>query len=349
MVTIKRKYLLIVAPGEKTRGGITAVINTYKSTFLWNKWNLKWIETYKDSSPLVKLGYFLKGFLSYLFYLPNCNLIHIHLSWPTSAKRKLAFVLFANLFKKKIIIHLHSGSEPIINNNSKWVYRCIFKNSTCTLVLADSIKNQLLKYYKFRDIKVLYNSCPIIKNEPAVDKTKTILFAGTLNKNKGYLDLLKAFSLIHSKYPDWKIILAGNGEIEKAKFESVKFGIEKQVILTGWITGREKEKLFQEASIFCLPSYTEGFPMAVLDAWSYGIPVITTPVGGIIDIIVDEVNGLTFTPGDSDELSKKIENLITNKILYNKLSDASLRLSKDQFSLENISCRLDLIYESYIN
>lgn len=75
----------------------------------------------------------------------------------------------------------------------------------------------------------------------------------------------------------------------------------------GWVSGEAKDNAFKEAMIFCLPSYAEGFPMSVLDAWSYGLPVITTPVGGIPDVAQDGVNMLLFNPGDIDMLAKQMK------------------------------------------
>jgi len=88
--------------------------------------------------------------------------------------------------------------------------------------------------------------------------------------------------------------------------------------------------------------------MAILDAWSYRLPVITTPVGGIPDIIMDGINGLIFKQGDIIALSLKMEELINNKKLRDELSKASKSLIENEFSLFEISKELNEIYKSLI-
>jgi glycosyltransferase involved in cell wall biosynthesis len=149
-------------------------------------------------------------------------------------------------------------------------------------------------------------------------------------------------------FPKWKLVFAGNGEIAKAQSLAIDHRISEQVEFLGWVNGVEKDAVFQEANIFCLPSYAEGFPMAVLDAWSYGLPVITTPVGGLPDILEDGVNSLVFVPGDIQELSKCLKLLIENPELKTKISKKSLELSEEYFSVSKITQRLDSIYTKLI-
>ena len=280
----------------------------------------------------------------YLILLQQCKIVHIHLSWSTSALRKFPFSLCAYILKKKTIVHLHSGADTIIQGKYQNVYRFIFSHSNCTVFLANVIKDQMIKKYKFRSIAVLYNACPIVINNVKIMKTKTILFSSALYKNKGYLDLIKAFSVISYKHLDWKIVFAGKGEIEKGRALAKKLGINQQVVFTGWISGKEKEKFFQEASIFCLPSYDEGFPMAVLDAWAYGLPVITTPVGGLPDVLIQGVNALVFEPGDVEMLPTHLNELIINESLRQRISEESIKLSQGSFNLETISAQLSKLY-----
>lgn len=173
-----------------------------------------------------------------------------------------------------------------------------------------------------------------------------ILYAGTVNERKGYADLIKAIAKIAKSFPDWKVVFAGNGEIERGQSLAKELGIESQIEFAGWVSGSEKDALFRKASIFCLPSYAEGFPMAVLDAWAYGLPVIATPVGGIPDVAIDGENMLLFTPGDINELAENICKLITDTNLRGKIANASTEFAKSKFNVSTINRQLGKIYES---
>lgn len=176
-----------------------------------------------------------------------------------------------------------------------------------------------------------------------------ILYAGTVTERKGYADLIRGFAKIAKSFPDWEVVFAGNGEIEQGMKLAKKFGIENQTEFAGWVTGKEKDVLFRHASIFCLPSYAEGFPMAVLDAWAYGLPVITTPVGGIPDVAVDGKNMLLFNPGDTDKLAENLEKLISDESLRGKISKASIEFANGQFNINSINKKLGKIYDSLIS
>ena len=140
--------------------------------------------------------------------------------------------------------------------------------------------------------------------------------------------------------------LAGNGEIDNAKSLIRKYGLETQVKLLGWGSGKNKDLAFRNASIFCLPSYSEGFPMGVLDAWAYHLPVVTTPVGGLPDVAVEGENCLLFNPGDIDLLAKQLNRLIDDASLHHKLAEASARFADEQFNINELSKQLEKIYLS---
>ena len=86
--------------------------------------------------------------------------------------------------------------------------------------------------------------------------------------------------------------------------------------------------------------------MAVLDAFAYGLPVITTPVGGIPDIAVDGQNMLLFNPGDIDGLSEQMSQLISDANLRDKLSKASLQLANTTFNISTINRQIGELYFS---
>ncbi len=341
--------VLVVATSHKTRGGITAVVNAHKQGKQWNRYNCKWIETHIDCSRLQSIWYLLKAIVSYAVLLPKASIVHIHLSEPTSALRKLFFFFFANILKKKILVHFHAFSpDSTIRGKFSWIYKYIFRHSTRVIVLSQKWKKDVYDTFQNDNIEVIYNPCTSKVSTMSYAKEKKILFAGTINERKGYADLIKAFAMIAAKYPDWKVVFAGNGEINQGKELAEKLNIAPQCEFLGWISNEEKDKVFKQATIFCLPSYAEGFPMAVLDAWSYGLPVITTPVGGIPDIAVDKKNMLLFEVGNIEHLAECIELLITDLELFQKLEKASFDFSKNEFNVDRINQQIESMYKFLI-
>lgn len=339
--------ILIVATSHKTRGGITSVILSHQKGNQWNEHCCNWIETHIDKGVICKLFYLLKAWFTFILILPWYDLVHIHISEPPSAIRKCMFMWWAKIWNKKTIVHFHSfSSDTTIRSKYSTIYRYLFSKADSVLVLSNYWKNEINDIFSLGDkVKILFNPCPGKFSNVQYKKKNNILYAGTINVRKGYTDLIIAFSRISNKYPNWNLIFAGNGEIEKGKQLVKKLGIESQVCFLGWVNGEAKDKAFKEASIFCLPSYAEGFPMAVLDAWAYGLPVVSTPVGGLPDIAIENENILLFTPGDITSLAKQLEILILDNNLRNKISNGSSLLSQTTFSEKSINTQLGELYK----
>lgn len=288
----------------------------------------------QDGGVFTKLSYLLRGFLQFLWNLPFYDIVHIHTSEPPSALRKVLFMAVSKLLGKKVIVHFHSFSvDTTIKSKYQWVYRYLFGKADCVLVLSKYWQDELCDTFGFNEdkVKVLYNPCTIEVSNKVYPKKKEILYAGTVNARKGYADMINAFARVADKHRDWSIVFAGNGEIEEGKALASCLGIDKQTIFLGWVRGNDKDKAFKEASIFCLPSYAEGFPMGVLDAWAYGLPVITTPVGGIPDIAKDGKNCLLFNPGDTNILAEQMDKMMSSETLRIDIAKESSELAKGIF------------------
>ena len=336
--------VLVISTSRKTRGGITAVLKLYEQSKMWQQYHCRWVETHRDGNSIRKIWYYIRGCVEYALCLPFYDIVHFHISLPLTVVRKYPLFKLAKMLGKKTLIHLHCGSQ--INDLWNDKYQCLFEQCDCGILLSDRLKRIIEEHVGMSDkLKVVYNPCPIITNVNRYEKRNIILFSGTLYEGKGYKDLIRAFAKIAKRYTDWKITLAGNGEVEEARELADELKIAGQVEMLGWVTDESKHKAFSEAKVLCLPSYAEGFPMAVLDAWAYGLPVITTPVGGIPDVAADGENTLLFQPGDVDTLSDKLELLIKDEGLRARLSEESMKMAKGKFNLNTIAEQVARIYD----
>lgn len=337
--------VLVLSTSRNTRGGITSVLKIYEKSDMWHKYHCRWIGTHRDGNGLRKIWYFARACVQFFFFLPFYNIVHFHISLPTTVKRKYPLFKIARLFGKKTVLHLHCGSQ--IDNIWNDKYQYMFEHCDCGILLSLSLKHKIEgKIGVCEKLKVIYNPCPIVTNTNKYEKKKAILFSGTLYEGKGYKDLIYAFAKVAKAFPDWKIVFAGNGEMETARNIAKELGISDRIELLGWVSGEDKHRAFTEASALCLPSYAEGFPMAVLDAWAYGLPVLTTPVGGIPDIADDGKNMLLFTPGDIDELAKCLDKIMRDEQLRLDLTKESEKLAVSLFNVNTICKQVGDIYES---
>lgn len=141
--------------------------------------------------------------------------------------------------------------------------------------------------------------------------------------------------------------MCGNGDYKPEIDKLIKdYALFQQVELPGWIQDDQKRKYYQNAYAYCMCSYLEGLPMSVLEAMSYGIPIITTPVGCLQEFLVDKESALFFDYGNIDELATALETLIENESLRNKIANNGYSLVKENFDTEVICKKLSYIYDS---
>jgi glycosyltransferase involved in cell wall biosynthesis len=117
---------------------------------------------------------------------------------------------------------------------------------------------------------------PVFMEKPDCE-VKTALFLSRIHPKKGILELLRAWKRLAPK--DWRLVLAGNddgGHLAAVESEIRILGLGDQVSNEGAAFGEKKERLFREADVFLLPSYSENFGIVVTEALSYGVPVLTT-------------------------------------------------------------------------
>ena len=340
--------VLVVATSRKTRGGITSVVKAHEPGEHWKKYHCRWIQTHRDGPAWRKVWYLVTALIEYMLLLPWYDIVHIHVATTQSARRKKIFFVLAKLLHKKTIWHFHPSNEKFLYEPAnKKLYRNLFSKADLVLVLSEQWRRWVKDALGLTEhIEVLYRPCPMIEPKREL-KQKEILFARSIIPRKGYADLIRGFAKIAAFYPEWKVIFAGNGEIEKVKAITKECGVEEQIEFLGWVNGSAKDLAFQRASIYCLASDGEGFPMGVLDAWAYGIPCVVAPVGGLPDIVVDGENALVFPVGDVDMLARQLEKMISDNILRKKISNASLDLAKTTFNIVYINKKLDEIYARF--
>lgn len=176
-----------------------------------------------------------------------------------------------------------------------------------------------------------------------------LLYVGRISELKGLHILVKALQHLQQSVclviigpPDWDTAYHQNllNLIEK---ENQK-GVHKVEYL-GPMEQSEIVKWYQKASLLILPSFTEGFPVTILEALSCQTPVIATPVGGISEIIKNHQTGILIPPGDTNSLAKAINFLLKNEDVRLKMACEGRKLVREKYSLETACKKLCSIYK----
>lgn len=170
------------------------------------------------------------------------------------------------------------------------------------------------------------------------------LFLGRLNKDKGILDLLKAFELVNHKHPKSVLMLVGRDEENLLPIIEKNPLFNKSIFYQNFTT--QPEQYMNMADVFCLPSYREGFGSVIIEAAACGTPSIGSNIYGISDAIEDKRSGLLSNVADSEHLAGKMNFMIENKKILQEFSNYGLKRVRDSFDEDKVSQDLVLFYEN---
>jgi glycosyltransferase involved in cell wall biosynthesis len=354
---VSEKVLVIGPQYKDHRGGMGALIAVQKDYYT----TFNFIPTYQCySNNLLKVLFFIQQLGKIIWYLTfhrEIKVLHVHSAKDGSIYRKLIVILIAKMvFKKKIINHLHSGAYNNIYNSSSSFKRMIlmkyFKMSDATFTVSTRWKEYISTQFKLNAVYLINNIVPAVNIEKSnKDNHREVkfLFLGLIGDNKGIFDLLQV--LIDNKEDllgKACLLVGGNGEVDKMKKIVSENGLGEIVEFKGWVSGIEKQRLLQEADIYILPSYSEGMPISILEAMSYGMPIISTDVGGIPEIVQENVNGKIIKPGDLKELYKAIEFYLSSPGKIQCHGIESLKIIKEYFP-DAVIPKIETVYKSLVS
>jgi glycosyltransferase involved in cell wall biosynthesis len=172
-------------------------------------------------------------------------------------------------------------------------------------------------------------------------KTWTLFTASSLIPRNGIDTLIDAVALLPSSL-SWKLLIAGDGPlIKNLKLKTKNFKIQSKVKFLGRVANHDIPKLLSESDLFIRPSRHEGFGISFLEAMASGVPVIATPVGGIVDFVTDQKTGLLVPPDNPQAIAGAIVKLTSNKNLYLHLQGHAMDLARKHYNWDNIARQVE--------
>jgi phosphatidyl-myo-inositol dimannoside synthase len=183
----------------------------------------------------------------------------------------------------------------------------------------------------------------------------TILFVGRLVERKGVGYLIDAVAQLPAAIPA-RLVVIGDGP-DRASLEARARASSSvhPIEFRGWVTPAALDEAYRSATVFALPAVvdergdTEGLGMVLLEAMSYHVPVVTTALGGITDIVQDGENGLIVPPNDAAALSAALARLVTDRDMVRRLGVGALQVIERRFSWPRIIDQFAAIYDALSN
>lgn len=345
-----KQVLMVGIDYKHCPGGMSSVVQYYEPYF--NK--LQYVPTYRYSNAFLRLVYFFSAICKIFFLLifnRGIKIIHIHTAADGSFTRARIVINISRFFRKKILLHCHASrfkdfysesdnKEKILNTISKVNQLVVLSKSWKDWFTAIGIPND--------KIFVLNNLTSVPKiRKISRDGKVHLLFLGLLGQRKGIFDILKAINNKQELLRNQLVFKIGGNTHEKElvkKIEEYKLG--DFVHFEGWVSGEKKRDLLNWADVYILPSYNEGLPIGILEAMSYGCAIISSPVGGIPEVVKNGKNGILVEPGNIED----IEDAIREVLNINKrriMSQYSREIVKDYLP-ESVMGNLVKLYNSLL-
>ena len=274
-----------------------------------------------------------------------------------SAVRKYFYARLAAAFSCPVICHFHTGS--FVNQYSsaspgvRLFVRRLIDLADWIICVSFQLQTQLIRLFEVSKISVIPNLVCIPNLEPKGRILKNapinLTYIGTIKRAKGIFDLIPIFQKIVRNYPGIVLNIAGKGDTSYLASLIREFHLSESVRMLGWVNATERDNLLRNTHIFVMPSYAEGLPMSILEAMSYGIPIVASDVGGIPEVVSHERCGFLSRPGDSATLYQHLTILIEKEDVRNSLGNQARKDVAAKCSLFRVVSQMDIIYSSLFN
>lgn len=309
-----QNILTIGCECKKPRGGIAYVLHTYMNDIFSP---FKFVANSGEGGKIAKVWQMLRAYVKCEVRErqdKDLKVVHIHTASNNCFRRSTLFIRQAKRLGKHVVLHIHGGAfREYYKSSPKFVDKHL-QMCDAIIALSETWRHFFEDELGYEQTYIVNNVIPIPQPVHSKQDNRThLLFLGLITEEKGIFDLLNC---IHRHSKEWKgklvLHVGGNGKTNLLVEEIKRLRLEDIVYFEGWVSGSQKSRLLSEADAFILPSYTEGLPISILEAMSYGLPVLATPVGGIPEIIQQNKQGLLFTPGDMDMMERAIRQIINN-------------------------------------
>jgi len=354
-------------------GGVAAYYQALLRSSLPQKVDLSFVQTSTNKRLLAQSGKFT--FSNLTSAIADCwrftravmrhrpQLSHIATAFGLSFVKHSLCVVVARLFGSKVLLHPHCGFSALYSNQPRWwqwYFRQVIRLTNGVITLSGEW-NQLNQAVPGCPIYFLPNAIDlktykgIFQDQEAIRRNSSplkVLYLGYLGKNKGTFDLIDAAKKAISEKIPIVFNLFGDdmeiGDTSLIKKNIDQAGLDHVVTVHPFADGEKKLDAFRNADVFAYPSYSEGMPMAVIEAMACGLPIIATKVGGLPDLVKDGSNGILVEVQNPDQLANAFRLLSSNSDLRTTMRRNSFQSAFENYDMEMLVLKLVGIYNQVL-
>jgi glycosyltransferase involved in cell wall biosynthesis len=282
----------------------------------------------------------------------RCTVVHLNPSLMyRSLIRDAVFLLIAKMLRRRVIVFFHGWDCRLQVRIERYLlplFRNSFLRADTIIVLAQDFKRFLERVGYIRPI--------IVETTTVDDRAFTvgrrqseslhfnILYLARLERAKGIYETIDAYRILKATHQCATLTIAGDGPEGKSVREYVNGLHDSDINLLGFVRGPEKEGAFIAADVYCLPSWSEGLPISVLEAMAYGLPIVTRPVGGIKDFFEQGRMGFLSEGRDPAMFAEYFALLLHDPELRRQIGACNRIFAGERFAASKVAGRLETIY-----
>lgn len=293
--------------------------------------------------------------------LYKIELLHVHYAIPHAYAGYMAKQMLADEgINLPMITTLHGTDITLVGNHPFYKTAVTFSINKSDFVtsVSQSLKEDTIKLFNIKnEIQVIPNFIELDKNtiDPSIscrrsvmatEKERIITHISNFRKVKRIPDVIEIFYKIQKQIPA-KLMMVGDGpEKEKAEYLCQELGIQDKVIFFG--NSNEIDKILSYTDLFLLPSETESFGLAALEAMAWSVPVISSNSGGLSEVNFNGISGYLSDVGNTDEMAENALKILKDTATLNRFKENSLSIAQ-KFDIKNILPLYEELYEKAIN
>ena len=308
-----------------------------------------------SASFLTMLAYVLAGLATGLplVWRMRPQVIHTHFAVPSGA---LAFAL-SLLTGVPYILTAHLGDVPggVPEKTAFWLRwimpftKPIWKRAKRVAAVSEFTRQLALKHYPV-DIRVIPNGVDFMhlaSDHVELNAPPRIVFAGRFVHQKNPLAIIRVLSTL--KDVEWTCSMMGDGPMQEEVLREIeKHGMKDRFHLPGWVTPEDVLGAFSRSDILFMPSYSEGLPVVGVQALVKGLAIVASRIGGFLDLVDDDVNGLLVDVEDEAKFASVLRDLLTNREHLMRCRRASLAKARS-FDIQTIVDQYEAMMEDVVN
>jgi glycosyltransferase involved in cell wall biosynthesis len=363
----KPRVLVIAALGDPPYvGGIQNVVDTLLHSELSETFEFSVFDTYRVPDP--ERTWFAKA--SYAARLPilcwarlwetRPDVVHIHFCSKVDFWKHAICLRVSRAYGAKTVFHLHGGTFDAfyeeMNQMEKSLTKRIFGFSDCVIALSDYWKGFLSQLVSPDRICILNNPIDCESLSPgtrAPDPDQpTLLLLGSLGRRKGHYDVLKALPLVVKRHPRVKVLFAGADEDLGASENLLRLtreaDLSQHLEFLGPISFEPKVELLRTSTMMILPSHGENMPISVLEAMAARMPVVSTRVGALPEVLDGGAAGLLIEAGDWEALAQSINRLLDDPTFAERLGETAGERARSLWDVKHIAKQVDTVYRDVL-